>query len=133
MADRERDAVVGRLVGRRGAEVLHLKDGTFTEPIVVGKLMNDSYSRQRAGPWACAHTCVRAWVLMFVREEEEGGGGAVATRSFAICRCACLKMHRSQLVKRPFTSVSGVKGVKRAKWGHGASEAALTSWASIFA
>lgn len=33
----------------RTVEVLWLKDGTFTEPIVLRKLMNDSYSQQCAG------------------------------------------------------------------------------------
>lgn len=50
---------------------------------------------------------------------------AVATRSFAVCCCACLKMHYSQLLKRPFTSVTEVKEEREAR--------ALTSWVSIFA
>lgn len=43
---------------------------------------------------------------------------AVATRSFAVCCCACLKMHYSQPLKHPFTSVTEVKEECEARRSH---------------
>lgn len=54
--DRRCDAVAWCWAGHCTVEVLFLKDGTFTEPIVLGKMMNDSHSQQRV--------CVRAYIYI---------------------------------------------------------------------
>lgn len=104
----------GARLGAGAVEVLRLKDGTFTESIAAAKLMNDSYSESRVQTWACAQRVrlSECGVLKDFFLHAAGGGRSVAaaTRSFAVCRCACLKMHWSQLVKRPLTSVTAVSG-----------------------
>lgn len=63
-------------------------------------------------------------VFLFVYDGEGAIDGdplqsvAIATRSFAVCCCACLKMHLSQLLKHPFTSVTDKKEEREARCAH---------------
>lgn len=86
-----------------------MKDGTFTEPIVQRKLMNDSYSQQCVGTCVCTlvFMCGRGF-RMFVCEEEaavDGDPVVVCCLRYTFICCLLLCLFKNALEPTAETSI----------------------------